>query len=277
MWVILLAALASAQATVSLVSAGSEPREVLRVEWRDGAQTYSESTRNHVQVQLGGLLTDPKAVDQTQRLRWIARSRQNTLDVELTHATLESTGEATLPDMSRLVGLTGSLTVDPQCRALSHAMTPPRSDLTKDEQDRMKALGHRIQQVALPLPEDPVGVGAVWRIRDHLDTALMRFDMVTTVTLIERRGNLVKVRLRNAIANVPTDVTVDLDGFSGKLKALDVSGRQDVTFRLDRPVALERNSRIQTHLVVRGWRGPFPVTVTMDVNQRIWATARESD
>ena len=276
MWVLLLAALAQAQATVSLLSPGDEPREPLRLAWTDGAQHYTEVTRNHVEVKLGGLLTDPDPVDATQRLAWIARSRQHTLDVELIGASLYSTSDQPGPDLGKLVGLTGTLTVTDLGRTVHHAVTaPPTAALTEEERNRMDALGHRVQQVALPLPAEPVGIGATWRIDDTLVTGPMRLDVVTTATLVEREGPRVTVRLSSAIARAPDEVAIELDGFTGKVKELDVRGSQEVTLRLDRPVAIDRTSRIWTHVVVRGWRGPFPVTVTMDVTQRIRARAKE--
>ena len=124
-------------------------------------------------------------------------------------------------------------------------------------------------------PAEPIGIGAQWRIVDRMDAGPMQLDVVSTATLLARDGPTLEVRLTSVVGMPEEEVFLELDGFNGTVKELAVRGTQDLTLRVDRPVALLRTSRIRTHFVVRGWKGPFPVTVTTDIDQRIRATAED--
>jgi hypothetical protein len=119
-------------------------------------------------------------------------------------------------------------------------------------------------QVLPPLPTEPVGVGAFWRVTSSFASPLVETEQVTLITLVKRDKERVVLSVtaeqtappQRIIFDDPSEgVDTELERFEGK-----GNGRSEVPFDLGAPLA-ETTLRTNAFFAVteRGERGSFTI------------------
>ena len=89
-------------------------------------------------------------------------------------------------------GMKGSATVTSRGIFKDAQFTPPPGMDPKVSQF-METMKDSMNQMSAPLPENPVGVGAVWQMTTPIDTPVMKLSQVVTYTLTDVQGDTVKL------------------------------------------------------------------------------------
>lgn len=266
MWLLLAPALALAVPAVELLEAGAEPRAPLVRSLSSAPQQVEVASSSTTRLSVVGLPA-PDAVQATEHSTWRALpDPEGALRIEL----IAARGTSTAPpeeqrDPSRLVGLTTTLQIDAQGRVLHSQTAPPPTALDDQGQRQLQALESLAAQMSVALPAEAVGVGARWRTQQVLQAGALPIAVKITSELVQREGQRVALDVDIDAAAPPTALQVD--DFSGKVKALQLQARQVLVLDLDRPLPLSRETRTTLHLELSGWKGIVPVKLTMDLQQ----------
>jgi hypothetical protein len=95
--------------------------------------------------------------------------------------------EATRDALQPLEGATGSIVVTPTGSVVSSDLTVP-PDLDATAADLVDQLSSQASQLAVPLPNEPVGVGARWRAATDVELNGVRFTQRTDYAFDRRKG-----------------------------------------------------------------------------------------
>ncbi|MCB9677911.1 MAG: hypothetical protein H6737_22625 [Alphaproteobacteria bacterium] len=258
---------------VVLVEAGVEPREALRYA-RVVAQSQRTVTRQHTVIALGGL-PDPDPIDAEQTLVWrLAPEPGDGIHLRATLAVAELTTDAPKPpDLAPLVGHAGRIVLDDRGQLQSATWDAPPTGLSREQSNRLDTLHGAAEQIATLLPEEPVGVGAIWEVHRTLDARVVTLDIVTRYRLESREPEGLALSATATARGAPSEVAIDGDdGFTGKVTDLAVDGSYRLSVALDHAAPLAIDGKTTTHLRVKGWKGILPVSLTLDVSQTDHAT-----
>ncbi|WP_067699118.1 hypothetical protein [Nocardia jejuensis] len=204
-----------AAVTTTVVDPGAEPRSSLRPAVEPGTvQQVTLSTDHHIEQQINSQAVrdfSPPAVT-------IPLSAQTGGDgVELTLGTVTSPdpalAKALLPaDGSRAgfdISEAGAIT------ALRMAPKPATSDAARAALEQ--AFYQAVYQ-SVAFPDEPVGVGAVWTVRQQVSGSVP-LEQVTTATLTAREGNLLNIELN--VVQTPKSTVWHLPNDAGQLEIVD--------------------------------------------------------
>ena len=221
--------------TVQLLEAGAEPRSVLRYRLEPGHTERIRVTSSY--LQRTGRKGAGRSADED---RTIALELEATVEgaagvgtrrwsFRIVDASIERAGSARLSraDLELTVGeLEGkggfAITTD---RGLPHTLSlrlPRMPDLTT--QYLADALTRELHNLAVPLPLEPVGVGARWTVTDFVESRGVRTDRSSTfeLTALEgARGQVTTTSTQSAepqlfrLPRLPKEAEIGLDTWSG--------------------------------------------------------------
>lgn len=205
-----------AQSTVQLLDPGVAPREQLRYSFTAGQVDRAQLDMN-VQVLLvvEGAATPmgnvpAVRVDMSMRMVGIAEDGSARLEFELRPVPAGSA-----PDQR------GWLRMDPHGRILDGQLEAREGQVTRNRDEVVRAIQETMQRLALPLPEQAVGVGARWQLTQKVDAGPMKLEQVLEYTLRSRDGPRVVLDVKMVDAKLlpGTGLPAGL-----KLDSLSVSG-----------------------------------------------------
>ncbi|NEW41663.1 hypothetical protein GV794_22425 [Nocardia cyriacigeorgica] len=205
--------IAAAVATVD--SPGSEPRSSLRAGFPDGTvQEVTLRTDHRIQQQIN----DQPARDFSNPALTIpltARTGAEGVDLTL--------GAVTTPDPSLSEALTAAdgshagLDMS-EFGSITALRLAPSPDTSNSARAAIEQAFYQAVYQSITLPDEPVGVGAVWTVRQEV-TGGVSLDQVTTATLTERDGNRLTIDL--AVAQTPKSRIWNLPNEAGTLQIED--------------------------------------------------------
>jgi len=213
---------------IQVITAGNEPRQVLRYKVAQGTTSQLELA----------LDVDIDAAGQGGPLPTLVMTSEVVAEVVLPDGSMKmrtTIGEVTareragspvtaeqMAEQTRLMTglvLRGSLSPDGTLRDLevdtAGKVLPP--GITA----QLETLGRSFEQVAMPLPTTPVGVGASWIHKRHVDQNGMKMLTATTFTLTALAGDVVTFQSATVVSGKDQTVTqgtqtLDLKNISGK-------------------------------------------------------------
>lgn len=209
-----------------------------------------------------GLLPDPDPFTNRQAVSWKATASPGALVLELTRAQLSSDGPEASPDLTALQGLRGTLAVDER-GSVSDADWSVPSGLDQRQTQQVDGLQRTLSAV-VPLPEEPVGVGATWTVIDRQASGGLDLTVVRTYELIERCGNQLVLSMGITLDAPPGRVS--LPAFEEDVQELSLTGSQRLELDLARPLPM-RSGRSTLHVALKGRKGLIPISMTLDVAQ----------
>lgn len=239
-----------AAAQVSVVDHGSEPRSTLRPSYYEGTiQAVTLRTDHHIQQQIdtqqvqdfsSPALTIPMTATAGADGVELTLGEVTTPDPALSEALTAADGSHAGLEMSELGGIT----------ALRLAPSPETSNSAR------AALEQAFYQAvyrSITFPDEPVGVGAVWQVRQSVGGGV-DLDQVTTATLVARDGGRLSIRLD--VTQTPKSDTWDLPNAAGTLDIEDyvMQGSGDITVDLGLPLPVAGSIAIGGHQYYRNPR-----------------------
>lgn len=227
------------------------PQQVLRYQLTKGINTQVQlevdldadmSTKRTMptlitvmQVAAEEILPSGDAKVRTTILRGSARERAGGTDVERVAAQAAAMAG---------VELTGTLT--PNGRLQTSKLAAGGKELAADVRGQIERTLSRTTEIALPLPDVPVGVGAKWRHRKSQTVEGIAMEMVTEFEVTAIAGPRISYALHTTVAGRPQTITLEgmkIDvsnvrgGGDGKgvldLARMVVTGEQTLEFGFD--------------------------------------------
>jgi hypothetical protein len=131
---------------------------------------------------------------------------------------------------SSLVGITFTATLSPSGRI--HDSKVDTKQLPSGLSAQVSQLTQNLEQVAMPLPLGPVGVGAKWTTRKTVQQEGLEMVTITTVELTAMEGNLVTFASTSTIS--AKDQTITNNGMSIGVKDVGGGGHAKGTIDLSR-------------------------------------------
>ncbi|MCB9746032.1 MAG: hypothetical protein H6740_25880 [Alphaproteobacteria bacterium] len=259
---LLLPCLALAAPPVLLLDAGAEPRAPLRYTLEPGTRTLSQTNHTRSELELRGL-PDPEPSATRTELGWTVHTEDGgALRVSL-HAASETGGADGAVDPARFVGHAGTLRFDARGQLLESSWAADPAGLSEAETRRLRDMERGAGRLLVPLPEEPVGLGASWQVSEQLAGGPMTVTVLTTYRWVGGEAPELELEVSYTASSEPTELDFG-EEFKGQVKELAVTGRQSV--QLDLSAAGDsRAGRTKTRVVVSGWRGLLPIELTMDI------------
>ncbi|MFD4406469.1 hypothetical protein ACFWPH_27275 [Nocardia sp. NPDC058499] len=251
-----------AAAQVNVVDPGSEPRTLLRPSYYDGTiQAVTLRTDHHIQQQIDAqqvrdfsspALTIPMTATADSDGVELTLGEITTPDPALSEALTAAGGSHAGLEMSELGGIT----------ALRLAPSPETSNSAR------VALEQAFYQAvyrSITFPDEPVGVGAVWQVRQTVGGGV-DLEQVTTATLVDRDGGRLSIRLD--VTQTPQSSTWDLPNAAGTLDIEDyaMQGSGEITVDLGLPLPVAGSITIGGHQFYRNPRNATELRQVIETN-----------
>jgi hypothetical protein len=251
---------------IELLDRGAEPRQALRYRLAEGtservALTMSYRAENRIQAAPSRELQFPVMkmvfrIDVAEdlgdgKLRYHFELEDTSLGAAegADRALVAMAGSA----LKRAEGLRGSAVVDSRGVIGDGKLELPPG-LDPGMRVMMESMRSSMEQLSSPMPEEPVGLGARWELRQVLVQAGTSLEQVTTYELAAVPGDDSgrRHRLRGDIRQSATRQEVSLPGVDrAELVALTAAGSSEIDIDLDRlspgrgAIAIESESRFE--------------------------------
>jgi hypothetical protein len=270
---------------ITLLDPGAEPRRPLRYRLTEGAREALvmrtnltiDSTTDGVptatveyppMVMHLGLHIASKPSDSQARYTFALES----VEVEDAPGVRPEILESMRQHFRTVTGMTGSAHVDARGFNWDARMDRPR-DMSPATQQMMDSASQSMDQVSAPLPEEPVGQGARWELRQTIEQNGVTLQQTTLFELIEVDGTrgILTTRITQHADRQP--MTTSGAPGATEMLSLDSSGSGRIYFDLDRLVP-RSTLDMRSDYTLRITSGDTPQTVATHVDMRIEVAAQ---
>jgi hypothetical protein len=238
----LLSGAAHAAATAQLLDAGTGEKQALRYTYKAGASERATMNMNmQVALSLGGqqvpmAAIPPMRIQLNLRIAETSSDGSARLEFELVNA--EAMGDATAAaqlsqSLAGLKGMAGWQRMDTQGRILESGVKGAAGAGGADATSMLNDLQQSMQQLAAPLPAEPVGLGARWQVVQQAEAGGMKLTQTVEYVLRSREGNRIGLDVKMV------DSKVDASGglpAGAKLDSVQAAGGGTSSIALDRLV-----------------------------------------
>ncbi|MFD4432118.1 hypothetical protein [Nocardia sp. NPDC058497] len=202
-------------AVTTLVSAGDEPRELLRPRYAVGTtQEVTLRTDYRIQQQIN----DQPARDFSPAALTIPMTACADEDgVDLTVGTVTTPDPALNKAFTTADGSHAGLEMS-DLGAITELRMAPSPETPNTARAALEQAFYQAVYRSIAFPDEPVGVGAVWTVHQEI-TGGVTLDQITTATLTSRDGDRLSIDLQ--VSQTPTDKVWMLPNDAG---ALDIDG-----------------------------------------------------
>jgi hypothetical protein len=254
---------------LEVVSAGADPRTLLRYHPAAGTEQKLELAIA-VQLQAGDLggPMPTVVVQMTETVDAVMPSGQVFVHAHIDSARARDVdGSSVAPaavqgPLAPLEGLSvaGVLAADGRMTA-THLVRAATSALSPETEQQVASLLTSFESTALPLPDVPVGPGAVWRNSRELLQNTIKMTAVNTVTLTAVRGDILEYTLETDVHG--PDQTVKQEDMDVAIKDIVGSGAGKGTVDLAKlTVTSELQAALHTEMTATGDTEPTKLDMT---------------
>ena len=276
-----LAPRAAPPPSVELLSAGAQPRRELRYQLAEGArERIVIELEMEMAMALGGAPSSPvklprmqmvldleveEALDDGARYRF-ELSEARSLD---SHGVDPTVLHAIEQGLSQTVGTRGRAVVDARGFHRDTRIDIP-DDAPAETRQMIEATAQQMEQLASPLPLEPVGEGARWEVTQHLEQngiSLVQTSVITLASLDGDRG-----RIEATIRQQAPEQLVEMPGAMAGARAelIELRSRGDGTTEFDltrlMPLRGEMRSESESRFQIDVGSGePQPMSMQMEL------------
>lgn len=231
---------------IQVLSTGAEPREPLRLALSAGqAQAMVMTMRMSLGMELGGKKL-PKTVVPPMQMTMNLTVKDITPEGDI-RSEFVLTAIDVLPDpnalpaaaeqikalLGNMRNISGTSTLTTRGIVKAADFNIP-GDINPQIQQTIDSMRQQVNQLAVPFPEEALGVGARWTVTQHLDQQGMKLQQVATWELLERTGTAVK--LANSLVQTAAPQAIAAPGLppgaTVTLESLDSGGKGTVDLDL---------------------------------------------
>ena len=266
-----------------LLDQGHDPRSPLRYPTEPPpAQKMSLTLHLGMKMKLPGSPVPPVSMPGLRLLIEVESRRAANRDVRyeftVTDADLtdvESAQPSTLADMRKgvrnLIGATGSVVVDPRGFHRDLTMKAPGASPGQELDKYLDSAKLAIGQMAVPLPDEAVGVGAKWEVIDTLSQDGIDVRETTYYELLARKGPRVRLRAQTVqgadrqhagLPGLP-------DGVEAQVQSLRGSGSGETELDLRRLVPGSAHEEVETDISFRVQQGQSERVMSVTADSKL--------
>jgi hypothetical protein len=173
-------------------------------------------------------------------------------------------------NFEELAGITGAYTFSTTGAIVDGTLDIPE-DVDSSITQLLEQFEQQANQLAVPLPEEPIGVGARWRVKTRLELVGIKTTQIYTYTLLERSGNRLEVGVRFTqkarrqgaeLPGVPSSVDVTVTKYK-------VTGKGTATVDLSLTVPAESSLRASGVQNFRATDGKDTEEISQQITLRV--------
>jgi len=225
---LLLAACGADGPTLELLKDGRGPKRQLRYSVTPGTTHEVVMT---LRMSMGNIRVPP--INMTMEINVTRVSAGGDVSYAFRFTDVEMGGNMP-PGMDSLMQMSGTATVDSRGVTKRGTVNVP-DDAPKAMKQMMGKFQESIKQFSCPFPEEPIGVGAKWKLTTPIATEMFGFEQEATFELIELNGN--RGRLKVHMTQNAEDVEMKLpNGMTATLVKLESKGHGEIGFDLSKPI-----------------------------------------
>jgi hypothetical protein len=231
-----------AQARVTLIDAGAEPRQPLRYQLQAGrSERVQIDSQVQISLAMGGQsmpLTLAPPVRMTLDLASNEVAADGSARISYKLVSLEAVGEGQqVAQMNQALagfaGISGWYRIDPRGNVLEGQVDPLPAD-NPAAAGVVNEVEQAMQRMSAPLPEQAVGPGARWQVTQSIEDNAMKMTQTSEFTLRSRNGQTLELDMRF--------VEAQMDSVAGlppgaKLESVEMKGGGSNTLPLDGLIA----------------------------------------
>ncbi len=266
--------------TVKLLSAGSEPRQPLRLApLANTKQTAQMTMKMDMEMSVGGRthsLPTPPVIQMTMESEVTKVEASGDIHVNFSYLDTEVVAGADTPPeivnamrepMKKLAGMKSSAILDNQGNTKQVNFTLPE-DLDSDTKPMMEQLLNSIKQLSLPMPSEPIGMGAKWQFSNSLVVNGMAFNQIVTCEVVELKDNLATLKVNIEQQAPPQKMTQPglPAGTSVDLKSLTSQGSGKVMIALNQILPTRSDMSVRSRMEMTFKNAENQQEMTMGMN-----------
>ncbi|PZF79425.1 hypothetical protein [Jiangella anatolica] len=269
-------ACAAGEPELTVTEAGAEPLTVMEL-----APSAGDTVALDMRVSMEGTTAIDGGPPQSAPIPAMLMGFQATVD-EVTDdeiamsfvydkAEMESEDPAVAQSLAPIVGMTGTITTTRNGAFVDGAVDT--SGLSPELMQAMGELDAQLEQLTVPLPVDPVGVGAVWTVSTGIDVNGILYCSDVTYHLTEFDGDAYTLETEVTQEAQPTTI----EDATGSLEVIEGTGSGSGTSSgsLSFPVAVSGASAITTHLALEMSNGTDGGELVTDLTLGLEISPRE--
>lgn len=262
---------------IELVQPGVEPRRLLRYQLAAG-------TTSPLQLALD---VDMKTVDQDVKLPTMvmaidvsaaavdpsgAKLKLAVISASARSRDWDDPNEASVRvvmnrQANLLAGTVVTFSLTPDGHVKDSKLEAVGRDLSGPMQEQTTTLLQASEQLAMPLPDKPVGVGAIWKHRRTMKQNQLTLVTMTTVELTAIEGDVLTFKSTTEMTGA--DQTVTQGSATSQVTAIRGSGSQTGTFDLGKAIVLaEAKATLGFEMSAEGQRRPMKLDIVTRITPR---------
>lgn len=276
----------AAQSNVELLNAGTEPKQQLRfTPPANTKQTVQMTMKMDMAMSVAGqtaqsVATPPVQMTMQSQVKKVDANGDIYADFSYTDAdivaavnTPPEVANAMREQIKKMVGLNGSMVVDSQGNTKQVNLNIPEG-LDPNTKRMVDQMANSFKQISSPVPAEPVGVGAKWRVPNSIAANGMTLKQIATYELVEIKDNVATLQVNMEQQAGSQDIKPPglPEGASIKLKSLTSQGNGKVTMAFNQimPVSSNISVRSNTEMAVKEagsqQETPMGMNSTMELN-----------
>lgn len=253
-----VAAIEATHTTVELVLPGSEPLEKLRYKFNGQAKENLIMEMGMAMAMEMGGMKQPETQLPTTRMTMAVNGNGLTKDGDLSYS-FELTKVDILPKpgvnpmllntmkepMNRLVGMSGSAVITPRgfTRDISVKLPPTAGP---ELQQQLGSMKQSLNQMATPLPEEAVGIGAKWKVSMPITMPELKINQTATYTLKKIDGDTVTFGVEITQSAPRQKMNIPMAGAEVIMESMNSTGSGSMSLELDKIVPVDSSLSLKS-------------------------------
>lgn len=268
-------------AVVTLLEPGAEPREPLRLKLSAGqAQTMTMTMRMGMEMSMGPNKMPKQTIPPMQMLMSLSVKEitpegdiksefsLDKIDVLSEPGAAPEMVDALKATLGTMQKISGTSTITPRGIVKSADFQLP-ADLNPQIKQTMDGMRQQVNQMSVPFPEEALGIGAKWTVRQNLEQQGMKLTQVATWELKERSGTVVKLGStivqeaapqKVSAPGMPPGASVNLDSLNSS-----GSGTTEVDLAKVAPIKGTMNMTSSVTMTTEANGVKMPMSMNMDL------------
>jgi hypothetical protein len=275
----------AAQNKIELVNAGTEPKQQLRfAPPANTKQTVQMTMKMDMAMSVGGQTQPTMAsppIQMTMEAQVTKVDANGDIHANFSYTDADVVAAANTPpelvnamrsQLKKLVGFKGSIVVDSQGNTKQANIDVPEG-IDPNTRQMTDQMVNSLKQISSPVPVEPVGVGAKWRVPNSITANGMTMNQVATYELVDLKDNVATMQVnieQQADAQkmnppgLPAGASVDL-------KSLKSQGNGKITMALNQIMPTSSNISVRSNMEmeVKDPNNQKPTTMGMNSQMQI--------
>lgn len=267
--------------TVELLSAGTEPRQPLRfAPLPNTKQTAQMTMKMDMEMSVGGQtqrLPAPPSMQMTMESNVTKVDANGDIHVNFSYVDTDVVADADTPpeivnamreSMKTLVGMKSSAIMDNQGNTKQVNVSFPE-EVDSNTKQMMEQLINSMQQISLPMPSEPVGIGAKWQFPNSMVVNGMTLNQMAVCELVDLKDNIatIQVSIEQQADSQKMPLPQGLPaGTSVDLKSLTSQGNGKVTIALNQILPIRSDMSVRSNMEMNFKNAENQQEMTMGMN-----------